>query len=259
MDFSVCVLASGSTGNSVLVSSRSTRLLVDAGLSGKKTLALLEGLHVAPEDLSGIVVTHEHHDHIQGVGPLARKLQIPVLATPETFRAARDKLKKLPKRRDIYAGRPTRFNDLTLMPFPTFHDAAGAIALVCKSGSKSLGIVTDIGHFSRLAFHRLKGCSTIVLESNYCPTMLRDGPYPWRLKQRIKGRRGHLSNQDACKVITELARCGLKKVVLSHLSETNNHPDVVMRTLVECLPPDVMERTEFFLTHPDKPSTLVHV
>jgi len=259
MDFSVCVLASGSTGNAVLVSSRSTRLLVDAGLSGKRILALLDEVGVPATDVGAIVVTHEHHDHIQGVGVLARKLKIPVLATPETFRAARDKLGDLPERRDIYPGRPVPFGTLELVPFRTFHDAAMAVALVVKHDGRSLGIMTDVGHVSQMILQRLRGCSTLVLEANYCPVMLRDGPYPWPLKQRIQGRRGHLSNQDACRLITTLARCGLRRVLLSHLSETNNHPDVVMRALVDELPPDIMERTEFFLGHPSKPSPMVHV
>ncbi len=259
MDFSVCVLSSGSTGNAILVTCGSTRLLIDAGLSGKKIVALLNSIEVNEDTIDAIFVTHGHHDHIMGVGILARKLGLPVYATTETFRASRQKLKKMPICHDIHQGRVTRIGELNVLPFPTFHDSPGAVAFVIKNENKSLGILTDIGHVTRLAFQRLRGCSTLVLESNYCPVMLREGPYPWSLKQRIKGRQGHLSNQDTGRVIEELSKYGLKKVLLSHLSEENNHPDVVMRTLVDQLPPHIMEQTDFFYTYPDKPSKVVLV
>lgn len=259
MDFSVCTLASSSSGNAHLVSAGSSRILVDAGLSGKRIQLLLERIEVDPTEIRAIVLTHEHDDHIQGVGVLARRWKIPVLATTATFRAGRERLKELPERVDLHPGRPLPVAGMTLTPFETFHDAAGSVGLVVSHGERRLGIATDLGHVSNVVAHRLTGCSTVVLETNYDPVMLREGPYPWPLKQRIQGRRGHLSNGDSCGLIARLARTGLKRVILAHLSETNNHPDVVMRALVDGLPPDIMERTEFIMTFPDAPSAVVRV
>ena len=258
-EFSVSILASGSRGNSILVSSPSTSILVDAGLTGKKTLERLSCLDFEPGRLSAILVTHEHGDHVNGVGVLARRLSLPVYATKSTFAAARKKLGELPERRLLYKGRPLVIGDLTIHPFPTFHDAAEAVAFVIEHAGSSLGIMTDIGHVSSLARQKLMGCSTVILESNYCPDMLMKGPYPWSLKQRIKGRNGHLSNRDACRLIAELAPSGLRRVVLSHLSEENNSPEAVMRALVDNLPPNVMEATEFHISGPDRATPLLPV
>ena len=259
MSLQVCVLASGSKGNSCLIKTQSTHILIDAGLSGKKIFQLLQTAGFNESNLDGIVVTHDHSDHILGVGIVARKLGIPVYSTIETFRSGQAKLKSIPKLIEIYSGRPFSIGNIDLMPFPTFHDAPGAIALTITSGKQKLGILTDIGHFSNLACQRLTGCTTLVLEANYCPKMLRDGPYPWSLKQRIQGRKGHLSNFDTCKIITRLHSSGLKRVFLSHLSEKNNHPDVVKKTLMKTLHPDIMKNTHFFMTFPDKPTKVVSV
>jgi phosphoribosyl 1,2-cyclic phosphodiesterase len=259
MSLEVCVLASGSRGNSALVKTDSTAILIDAGLSGKKIFALLDEVGFNYLNLAGIVVTHDHHDHISAVGVIARKLGIPVYATIDTYKSGQIKLKKLPQIIEIYSGRPFTIGNIQLMPFPTFHDADGAIALVIKSGNQRLGVLTDIGHFHNLAFERLSGCTTLILEANYCPKMLMNGNYPWSTKQRILGRQGHLSNFDTCNIITKLFSRGLKRVFLSHLSENNNCPEVVRKTLVETLPAVIMQETEFFMTFQEKPTKIVAV
>jgi len=259
MSLRVCVLASSSKGNSFLVATNSTHILVDAGLSGKKIFSLLNTAGFSEQNLDGIVVTHGHTDHISGAGIIARKLKIPVYTTMETYRLGRDKLKSIPQLKEIYSGRSFSIGDIDIMPFPTFHDAPGAVALVLSNEDKKLGILTDIGHFTKLALERLSGCTTLVLEANYCPKMLREGPYPWATKQRIQGRKGHLSNFDTCKIITQLHHRGLKRVLLSHISENNNAPEVVKSTLNKTLSPDVKQKTEFIMTFPDKPTKVVSV
>jgi phosphoribosyl 1,2-cyclic phosphodiesterase len=225
------ILGSGSKGNAIVLETDHTRVLVDAGF-GTRTLAQrMRALDVAPESISALVITHEHGDHICGAASAARKWRWPVYATPGTLRALR-------QRRHIAAHpiEPRRelvVDDLSLRFVRTPHDAEESIALVAtdlESGIRT-GVVYDLGHVTpRLAAHFTQ-LDALLLESNHDDDMLREGPYPWVVKQRIAGPRGHLSNGDAAVLARSCVHRGLGHLILCHLSQNNNRPEVALRTM----------------------------
>lgn len=230
----VCLLASGSKGNSLFVEAGETKILIDAGLSAREIVARLASIEVAVSEIHGIIVSHEHNDHIRGAGTLARKFDIPVLlsypASRETaghFRSAR--------LIEFESGCSFEFRDLLIDPFPITHDTVDPVGIVVESRDGRIGVATDLGLATRLVREKLKGCRALVLESNHDEEMLANGPYPWHLKQRIKSRHGHLSNREAADLLADVLGPGLESVFLAHLSEVNNHPekalDAFMKTL----------------------------
>lgn len=234
MKFSV--LGSGSKGNCTLVESGSTRLLIDNGFSGKEIVARLAGLGLTPEMLTAIVVTHEHDDHIKGVGVLARRLQVPVYANDATHRAAERRVGSLPLRREFGVGEPFVIEGLQIHPFSVSHDTADPVGFVVSDGHNSLGYCTDTGKITQLIRHHLQTCQALVLEANHDVQMLKDGPYPLPLKQRVLSSRGHLANSDSIDFCARLAEDRLQLLVLAHLSEINNHPDLVLQEVRRRLP-----------------------
>ena len=232
------VLGSGSKGNCTLVESGTTRLLIDAGFSCKETLCRLAALGIEAETLTAIAVTHEHGDHVRGVGVLARRLRLPVYANAGTLRAFADRAGELPLCREFGTGEPFVLGDLAVHPFAVSHDTADPVGFVVSDGAASLGYCTDTGRITRLIRHHLERCSALVLEANHDVQMLRDGPYPLPLKQRVQSSMGHLANGEAVRFAAELAAERLRLLVLAHLSEVNNHPDRVLdevgRGLVGC-------------------------
>lgn len=224
----VCLLASGSKGNSVFVESGDTRLLIDAGLAAKELVARLAAAGVDAATVNAILVTHEHADHVQGVGPLARRLKIPVLASYPTARKIASLLNKI-EVVEFEAGHSFVFRDLLIDPFPVTHDAVDPVGFVIEGSDGVTGVATDFGVATRLVQEKLKRCRALVLEFNHDEEMLLNGPYPWHLKQRIKSRHGHLSNNDSRTLLTDLLHDGLESLFLAHLSEVNNHPDVAHR------------------------------
>ena len=222
------VLGSGSKGNCTLVESGTTRLLIDAGFSCKETLSRLAALGIDPESLTAIAVTHEHGDHVRGVGVLARRLHLPVYANAGTLRAFADRAGELPLCREFGTGEPFVLGDLAVHPFAVSHDTADPVGFVVSDGAASLGYCTDTGRITRLIRHHLERCSALVLEANHDVQMLRDGPYPLPLKQRVQSSMGHLANGEAVRFAAELAAERLRLLVLAHLSEVNNHPDRVL-------------------------------
>ena len=227
MKFSV--LGSGSKGNCTLVESGSTRLLIDNGFSGKELISRLERIGVAAESLSALVVTHEHIDHINGVGVLARKLGLPVYANPPTYRAAEKNLGRIPLRREFNTGEAFTVDGLHIHPFAVSHDTADPVGFVVGDGKLCLGYCTDTGKITQLIRHRLQSCQALILEANHDVEMLRQGPYPLPLKQRVLSSRGHLANIDSLRFALELAASRLRFLTLAHLSEINNHPDLVRK------------------------------
>lgn len=220
----VCLLASGSKGNSLFVEAGETKILLDAGLSAREIVARLAAIEVAVSDINGIIISHEHNDHIRGAGTLARKFDIPVLlsypASRETaghFRSAR--------LIEFESGCSFEFRDLLIDPFPITHDTVDPVGIVVESRDGRIGVATDLGLATRLVKEKLKGCRALVLESNHDEEMLANGPYPWHLKQRIKSRHGHLSNSEAAELLADVLGPGLESVFLAHLSEVNNHPE----------------------------------
>lgn len=222
----VCLLASGSRGNSALIEAGGCRLLVDAGLSGRETERRLKALDLAGEDLHAILVTHEHHDHVGGIGPLARRYDLPVYVDRQTH-AALPKLGKIDRLELFCAGEHFTCNGLTIETFSTTHDAVNPVGFTISSAEGKIGFATDLGMPTRLVAERLKGCRVLVIEANHDEQMLWEGPYPWRLKQRIRGRHGHLSNVETRQLVEDLCWPGLEALFLAHLSEENNCPDLV--------------------------------
>ncbi len=220
----ITVLGSGSGGNSTLVEAGGTRILIDAGFTGKDIERRLEAVGVDAASIDGIVITHDHGDHTRGMGILARRFDLPLYLTPIT-RAACAKLLNGKERVVEYASaEPFRVGALEVQPFLTVHDAADPVAVTLRdveSGLK-LGIATDLGRPTAAVRHALSGCDVLVLEANHDEAMLWNGPYPWSVKQRIASSHGHLSNNAAAELVRELFHPGLGAVVLAHLSEHCN-------------------------------------
>jgi phosphoribosyl 1,2-cyclic phosphodiesterase len=221
------LLASGSKGNSLFLETDSCRLLIDAGLSGRETIARLSSIGVDAETLDGILITHEHTDHVRGVGALARRLKIPVLGASRMLQAARHVIGRA-ELVEFSPGSPFIFKGLSIDPFPITHDACDPVGFRIEGGEGCIGFATDLGIATRLTQEKLKGCRALVLEFNHDEQMLQDGPYPWHLKQRIRSRHGHLSNTEGAALLEELLHPGLEGVFLSHLSEVNNDPTLAM-------------------------------
>ena len=231
----VCLLASGSKGNSIFVEAGSSKVLIDAGLSAVELLRRLAAIGVEGTELDAILISHEHSDHIRGVGTLARKLKIPILASYPTSRASSPSVGKA-QIIEFESGYPFTFQDLSVDPFPTTHDACDSVGFLIECREGKIGIATDLGIGTRLIKDKLKGCRALVLESNHDEELLANGPYPWHLKQRIRSRHGHLSNSEAVALLDETLHPGLEGVFLAHLSEVNNDPGLalsVARTLLE--------------------------
>ncbi|MCL1980882.1 MAG: MBL fold metallo-hydrolase [Proteobacteria bacterium] len=236
------VLGSGSKGNCTLIEAGSTRVLIDSGFSGKELLARLRLLDIAPESLTALILTHEHDDHIKGAGVLARRLKLPVYANEATQRAAEVKMGKLPLLREFGVGEPFTIDALCIHPFAVSHDAADPVGFVLSDDGNSLGYCTDTGAITRLIRQRLRACRAVILEANHDVRMVKEGPYPLPLQQRVLSSRGHLANPDALALAAELAGEQLRLLVLAHLSEINNHPDLVLAEARQHLPSDAPVR-----------------
>ena len=225
-------LGSGSSGNATLIRSQDTCVLLDCGFTIKETTARLQQLGLQLQDLAAIVVTHEHADHLGGVAPLARRFRMPVYMTHGTYRRARDK--KFPQLKLFHAFESLRIGDLALQPFPTPHDAAESCQFVFSSDRGArLATLTDLGCTTSAMLELLQGLDALLLECNYDTQMLRDGPYPPSLQNRIRGAYGHLGNEQAADFLQLIDYPGLQQIVLAHLSEKNNTPaaayDAVLR------------------------------
>lgn len=221
------VLASGSKGNSVLVCTERTRVLFDAGLSAKEILRRLEQTGVSANRLSGLVLSHEHQDHVRGAGTLSRRFDLPVYLSRGTLEQLPQQVGQLPERQLFQTGAHFTIGDLSIEPFSISHDAAEPAGFLITHNGCRLGICTDCGTATQLVRARLKDCNALVIEANHDTRMLLTGPYPPELKQRIRSRHGHLSNDETFHLIEELLHEQLRAIVFAHLSETNNHPDII--------------------------------
>ena len=233
MDLIFCPLYSGSSGNALFVQYGGTRLLVDAGKPGRTVEDALRFIGVEPESLNGILLTHEHSDHISGVGVLSRRWKLPVYATPGTWRGIGSKIGKLPdgmkrtfdRDADFYVG------DLGVTPFAIPHDAAEPCGFRLWGGGVSLSTATDIGHYTESVHSAISGSDLILLERNHDPDMLRCNPhYSAALKRRILSNHGHLSNEACAEAIVRLAEAGTRSLILGHLSGENNTPSLALTT-----------------------------
>lgn len=226
----LCSIASGSSGNCIYAGSDSTHILVDVGISGKRTEAGLKELGLSVKDIDGIFITHEHTDHIAGLGVLGRKYEIPIYATKGTIEAIRNasSVGQIPEElfHPIRADEKIVIKDLVCNPMKISHDAVEPVAYRISHGRKRVGIITDLGNYDDYTVESLRGMDALLLEANHDVNMLQVGPYPYYLKQRILGDRGHLSNERAGQLLSHLLHEKLQAVVLGHLSKENNLPEL---------------------------------
>ncbi|MFZ5775680.1 MAG: MBL fold metallo-hydrolase [Thermodesulfobacteriota bacterium] len=230
-----CVLGSGSKGNATFVEAGDTRLLIDAGFSGREIERRLAEIGVEAGSLAGILITHEHGDHIKGAAVLSRRYGLPVLVNDATLAAAGEILADLPRRHAFVTGDTFLFRDIKVHPYRVSHDAADPVGFLLGHGRLTLGYCTDTGTVSKLMRHRLSACHGLVLEANHDPELLRSGPYPPALQQRVRGKSGHLANHDAAEFLSSILHDGLEHVVLSHISETNNRAEIAQSVVAAML------------------------
>lgn len=232
-----CSLYSGSSGNSIFIAAGGTRLLIDAGLSAKRIIEALVSIGEKPSDLSAILISHEHIDHIRGAGILSRKLDIPIYANAPTWEAMEPCLGPLNCKNKACFETRTEFaiGDVTIRPFPIPHDASEPVGYNFFAEGRKLTVATDIGHINTRLLNCFEESDLLLLESNHDVEMLRVGPYPWHLKKRIEGDRGHLSNEMAGKVIAYMAEKGTRCFLLGHLSRENNFPELAYQTVCNAL------------------------
>lgn len=231
----MCSIASGSSGNCIYVGTDTAHVLVDTGISKKRTEEGLRGLDLSLSDIDGILITHEHSDHIGGLGVLVRKREIPIYATEGTIREIKKtrSLGAIPEDLFVKVNPEKRFTikDMTINPMHISHDAAEPVAYRICHGEKKIGIVTDLGNYNDYTVECLQGMDALLLEANHDIRMLQAGPYPYYLKQRILGDRGHLSNENTGRLLCRLLHDKLKAVVLGHLSRENNLAELAYETV----------------------------
>ena len=259
--FNVSILASGSTGNSLYLESPQKRILVDAGLSGKKITSLLAEVDRKPEDLDAILVTHEHRDHIHGVGVLARKYKLPIYANEKTWEAMAPLIGKVDVAQQYIfeMGKVLTFGDLDIESFGVSHDAAAPQFYRFYKDGHSFVTLTDTGYASEHVRGVIRDADAYLVESNHDLEMLRMGAYPWSLKQRILGDRGHLSNDDGALVMTDILGDRTKRIYLGHLSRENNMKELAHMTMEETLTRydlGVNHQFQIFDTDPDSAKAL---
>lgn len=235
--FKFCSLYSGSSGNCSLIQSDNTKILIDAGESCKKISAALTSINIEPNEINGILITHEHSDHIKGIATLSKKYNIPIFANKETWEAMKSEKEKILENNIFYFNINEKFNinDLDILAFSIPHDAANPCGFNVFHNNQKLSVATDIGHMTSNIVNNLVNSSFLMLESNYDSKVLQCSSYPYLLKQRIAGPNGHLSNDMAGQTISYLSKFGLKTAMLGHLSKENNFPELAYKTVVEQL------------------------
>ena len=243
MSFRLCTLASGSEGNVSFAEYRNTRVLIDAGLSYRALCGFLSEIGVAPESIDAVLLTHEHRDHTVGLPMLLKKLSLPVYTTPGTFEGLSEQklFERIPKAAfHLIADRASLvIGDLTIRTIPIQHDARDPVAFRLDGETVHFAVMTDLGNFNEDQTESLKGLDALILEANHNRNMLETGPYPYPLKLRIDSDRGHLSNEAAASLLRKIWHPGLKAVLLSHLSRTNNYPLLAQETVRQ-----MMEETD---------------
>ena len=231
----LCSIASGSSGNCIYVGTDTTHVLVDVGISRKRTEEGLHSLGIDPGELDAVFITHEHSDHISGLGVFSRKYNVPIYATPKTVEAI-CRCKSLGAIdgdlfQTVCADESFTIKDITVNPMRISHDAADPVAYRFSHGKQKFGVVTDLGTYNDYTVECLKGMDALLLEANHDVNMLQVGPYPYPLKQRILGDRGHLSNENSGRLLCRLLHDNLKYIVLGHLSKENNMPQLAYETV----------------------------
>ena len=241
--FNFCSLYSGSSGNCLLIQTSDTKILIDAGESAKKISTALSSMDIDPTQIDAILVTHEHSDHVRGLGTFSKKYDIPVFANSKTWDAMPGQSSKISENnmKKFTIEENFEIGDLKIHPFKIPHDAANPCGFNIFYNDTKISIATDLGHITSNIAHKLEDSKFILLESNYDPEILKCSAYPYLLKRRIAGPNGHLPNSDAGKIVSFLMNSGLKSVMLGHLSRENNFPELAYKTVVDTLIDDKLD------------------
>ena len=233
----LCPLCSGSSGNATYIEAGEVRLLVDAGLSAKRLTALLAQIGVAPTQLSAVLITHEHGDHVNGVDVLCRKYDLPVYANAACWAALSEKLARIAPQKRVVFEPDLAFSigPVRVFPFTTYHDAAHPVGFTFTWQGRKCAVCTDVGHIDERILAALERAELLLLESNHDVDILMAGDYSWPVKQRILGESGHLCNEDCGRALVRLYELGLRRAILGHLSQNNNYPPLALATVREML------------------------
>lgn len=231
----LCSIASGSSGNCIFAGSHTTSLLIDTGISGKRIEEGLNFIGHSTKEIDGILVTHEHSDHISGLGVVSRRYGIPIYATPGTRRAILDSksVGEIPEELfiEIKADHDIEIGDITVSPVEISHDAAQPAAYILRQQGKSMAVMTDLGKYDTYIVEKLQNLDVLLLEANHDVHMLQAGTYPYYLKQRILGEKGHLSNELSGQLLSQVLHDNFKTVILGHLSKENNYERLAYETV----------------------------
>lgn len=256
-----CSLSSGSSGNCIYIGSDKTKLIVDAGISKKSVDNSLKLIKVNTDQLDGILITHEHLDHYKSCGSLSRSYNIPLYMKEKTYEVLKSRLGNIFKI-NIIDRDEFLIGDLEIKIFSTPHDAVDPIGYTISNDKKRISIATDMGYFSNNVFENLKDSNIVLIESNYNKDLVLTGPYPYTLKQRILSDLGHLSNEDCGVAILKLLKNFPKTIILGHLSETNNFPELAYRTVEKIVTDNNLEigkDLELTLAHRNLPSNYIRI
>jgi len=241
----ICLLGSASKGNALYIEHRGEAILIDQGFSLRELKSRFESRSLDISRITGIIVTHEHSDHINGVGIAARSLGIPVYGTPGTLTVKKNIFNGGERIVPIESGEPFKVGPFEILPYKVSHDAADPVQYVIRSGRRKIAVATDLGFVSKLVEECLRDSEFVVLEANHDVDMLKKGPYPWELKQRIMSRVGHLSNRNAAEILFNISSTRkTPQIILAHLSEENNLPELAEKEVR-----DLFERFDRDLKH----------
>lgn len=247
-------LGSGSSGNATLVELGGTRLLIDAGLSARALRQRLDALGVAAASIDAVLLSHEHQDHCRGAERFSRGAGVPVVSSHATLEAMDRSPRHFAEWIPLPEAGELDLGGARIEAFPVPHDAARPVGFVVRGEGLRVGVALDMGHATTLALHRLRGCHVLMIESNYDPGMLQSGPYPWQLKQRVSSRTGHLSNLQAAALLGEVVDGECRAVVMAHLSERNNRPELVRRSAANALARAGAARASLRIAVPRRPT-----
>lgn len=259
MSLKICILASGSSGNSIHISSDKTSILIDAGLSGRQMKARLGAIGRTLGEVDAVIISHEHTDHVRGLGFIERKTSIPIYLNSATSKAVADRGTALSRARIFTTNAPFAVEDITVIPFSVMHDAADPVGFAVSLDNVKIALATDLGYATHLVKEMMRDASAIVIETNHDPVLLQDHPRPWALKQRIKSKQGHLSNESAARLIEEVASEKLQAVFLAHISRDCNRPELGLDSICRSLARRGLEETRIIVTSRDGPTEVVEI